>query len=604
MNLRIQTDRWDITLEGGSRASVWEARAQAHPTRLQVKTDVRDRVRLVSVNGASQPAGDRVYDGVGARLVEETSYRLSVVSRFGLKPRLTHLDSSLIREVTPIPGRDDVISGTINFRSQVGDSRFVLDDGESTIEVVVEVRPTKLDYERDYEDLLDSVGGLARQLVLEFLRATTRGASTESGRDTRQIEWLLLLREEIHALEQALAYIVESPHRQLVQEPSLLAAERVRRPSVATRRAVARGAGKGAWEVSDGVGRHRSRLPASQPHETLDSPENRWLRLQLGRVTSSLAHLRQGFEASHRPRPGKKPSPRMSAIVDELAAMTATLAPFLTVSPFIDASSWITQSFASLTLQGRPGYREAYQAILRLNMSLIVGGEAMNIPMRDLSELYEIWCFLAVVRRVSEVLGTPVDIFDLIELRDTGIRLTVVPGTQSTVRIKSNKCEARVTYNREYRMRSGPQRPDIVIEVLRDDMPPVLLLLDAKYRLDTTPEYVRAFGSPGPPADAVGQLHRYRDAIIVKYPKYRRGRPVVRAVALFPLGDQDSHAWIDHPYFEAIDEVGIGGLPFLPSNTGWVDEWLRHGMNAPAEQLAWPGPDFIAWSEVGRHSLP
>ncbi|OCB14901.1 hypothetical protein A5644_25805 [Mycobacterium intracellulare subsp. yongonense] len=283
-----------------------------------------------------------------------------------------------------------------------------------------------------------------------------------------------------------------------------------------------------------------------------------------------------------------------------MADMEATLAPFLTISPFLEASSWVTQSFASLTLQGRPGYREAYLALLRLNMSLLVGGDALKIPVRDLSELYEIWCFLAVVHRVSQVLRAPVDVFGLIELRDVGVRLTVVPGVASTVKVITHWCEARVTYNREYSMRSGLQRPDIVIEILRNDMPPVLLLLDAKYRLDTTPGYVRAFGCPGPPADAIGQLHRYRDAIAVRYPKFRVGRPVVRAVALFPLGNEDSQGWINHPYFEAIDEVGIGALPFLPSNMAWVDEWLTYGITAPPDRLAWPGPDFIAWAQVGR----
>ncbi|QIX26938.1 DUF2357 domain-containing protein [Nocardioides sp. JQ2195] len=601
MSLRIQTDRWDITVEGVNKASVWEGRAGAQQPRLRVTTEGRDRVLEVTADGTTSHPEARTYDGVGARLVEETNYRLSIVNKVGNQPTMAHLDPALVRDVRPIPGYADVLSGNINFRSQVGDSRFLISDDESSIEVIVEVRPSKLDYETDYEELLDSVTGLARQLVLEFLRATTRGASTGSDPATRQIEWLLLLREEVQGLKQALAYIAANPHQQLVRETQLVAAERIRRPSAATLRAVVRGSGEGSWQVSPGIGRHRSRLPASQPYETLDSPENRWLRVQLERATNSLAQLREAHEASQSNRKGK-PSARNVAIANELAAMEESLVPFLSTSPLTDAAPIVAQGFTSLTLQGRPGYREAYQALLRLNMSLIVGGDAVNIPMRDLSELYEIWCFLAVVHQVSEVLDTPIDVFDLIELRDTGVRLNLVPGAKSTVKIQAATCAANVTYNREYQMRSGPQRPDIVIELLRDDMPPVLLLLDAKYRVDSTPEYVRTFGCPGPPADAIGQLHRYRDAITVKYPRYRRGRPVVRAAALFPLGEGDSQAWVEHPYFGAIDEVGIGALPFLPSNTAWVEEWLRHGIDAPADRLAWPGPDFIAWSQVRKPS--
>lgn len=601
MSLRIQTERWVITLEGVNRQSIWESRTGAQEPRLRVVTDGRDRLVEVVADGTTTRPEGRTYDGVGAGLVEETNYRLSIVSKVGSEPSLMHLDPSLVRDVRPIPGHADVLSGSINFRSQVGDSRFLISDGESTIEVVVEVRPTKLDYQTDYEDLLDGVTGLARQLVLEFLRATTRGASTSNESSTRQIEWLLLLRDEVQALKQSLAYIVANPHQQLDRETQLVAVERIRRPSAATLRSVIRGTGEGGWQVSPGIGRHRPRLPASQPYETLDSPENRWLRVQLERATNSLAGLREAHEAAQASR-RRKPSPRSVAIGDELAAMEESLVPFLTQSPIVDASPVAPQGFTSLTLQGRPGYREAYQALLRLNMSLVVGGDAVNTPMRDLSELYEIWCFLAVVHRVSEVLATPIDVFDLIELRDTGVRLNLVPGTTSTVKIQNSTCTANVTYNREYKMRSGPQRPDIVIELLRHDMPPVLLLLDAKYRVETTPEYVRSFGCPGPPAEGIGQLHRYRDAIAVKYPRYGRGRPVVRAVALFPLGENDAQAWLGHPYFEAIDEVGIGALPFLPSNTAWVEEWLRHGIDAPAHRLAWPGPDFIAWSQLARGS--
>ncbi len=283
--------------------------------------------------------------------------------------------------------------------------------------------------------------------------------------------------------------------------------------------------------------------------------------------------------------------------------MEETLAPFLAISPLADASSWVSSGFASLILQGRPGYREAYLALLRLNMALMVGGEALDIPMRDLSELYEIWCFLAVVHRVSAVLEKPVEVFSLIELRDNGLRLMVVPGQQSTVKVLAESCEVHVTYNQSFRMLSGTQRPDIVVEIRRGGMPPVLLLLDAKYRLDTTPEYVGSFGSPGPPVDAIGQLHRYRDAIVVKYPKYPLGRPVVRAIALFPLGGADSDGWLKHSFFSSIDDVGIGALPFLPTNMDYVEEWLRHGMTVPATQLAWPGPDFIAWAQLARKQV-
>lgn len=601
MYLQVRTERWEFTLEGTNRPTVWEGCTDSANPRLVVRAGEQDRIIEVVMDDVVGRAGGHYFEGSGALLFEETGYRLSVVSRTGSVPRLKHLDASLIRDVRPIPGHESVLSGHINFGSQVGDSRFLVGEGGATLEIVVEVRPTKLDYRTDYEDLLNGVAGVARQLVLEFLRATTRGASAKVRQDARQIEWLLLLRSEIQSLQQALDFIVTNPHRQLSRESRLMQADNIRRPSTATRRALARGRGEGEW-TSDAIGRHRARLPSSVPYEDTDNVENRWIRLQLVRVVTALATLRRSIESSPMRRRGEEPSPRSVAILGELRSMEESLSPFLEHAPFAGSRGAVPHSFASLTLQGRPGYREAYQSFIRLNLSLTVGGEALDVPISDLSELYEIWCFIAVVHQVSQALGFVVDVTDLVELSDTGIRLSLIPGKSSSVELHGESGHVRVSYNREYRMLSGTQRPDIVIELVRDNLPPVLLLLDAKYRVVASPGYVRDFGCPGPPADAVGQLHRYRDAIIVNYPKYRRGRPVVRAAALFPMSEAHSERWQEHPYFRSIADVGIGALPFLPTNMSWVAGWITEALHAPTEALAWPGPDFIAWSYVAKRN--
>lgn len=598
MRLRICTEQWDFTLEGSNRPSVWETAADGTESQFGIRAGERDQIIEVVVGEDVSTPEARHVDGVGVQLFEETGYRLSIVSRAGARPTLEHLDPSLVGGVRPIPGNESVISGHINFRSQIGDSRFVIGEGEYKLEVVVEVRPTKLDYRTDYEDLLEAVGGLTRQLVLEFLRATTRGASGQHGQDALQIEWLLLLRSEIAGLERALEFIGMNPHRHLSSRSHMLRANRIRRSSTTTRRAIARGRGEGEWIASSGLGVHRSRLPASAPFETTDNGENRWIRQQLERAVSALSVLRQSFEATRGRRTGQRSSARSDAIANELSSMEESLSPFLARTPFAEASGTIPHSFASLTLQGRQGYREAYQSLMRLNMALTVGGDALDVPLSDLSELYEIWCFLAIVDEVSRALDLVVDVRRLVELKDNGIRLAVAPGVTSTIRLQGEAGYVNVSYNREYRMLSGVQKPDIVIELVRDNMPPVLLLLDAKYRVVTTPEYVESYGCPGPPADAVGQLHRYRDAIIVRYPKYGRGRPVVRAAALFPLGVEHSELWTEHPYYRSIEEVGVGALPFLPTNTSMVAAWIREALQSTPEELAWPGPDFIAWSRV------
>ena len=59
-----------------------------------------------------------------------------------------------------------------------------------------------------------------------------------------------------------------------------------------------------------------------------------------------------------------------------------------------------------------------------------------------------------------------------------------------------------------------PQRPDMVITLEKKDWPAMHLVLDAKYRLDASPDYINRYKSPGPPEDALNSMHRYRDAIL------------------------------------------------------------------------------------------
>lgn len=597
MLLTIDTDLCSVTIEGPDRSSRWRSSNPGSTPTLGVRVE-GGMIRSLTWPGAAESAaGHREYRGEGPALAEETSYQLTVASNQGQRLQLRHRDPVLIANVRPVRGHEDVQAGTINFRSQVGRSTFVVTDGARSVELEVEVRPTKLDYDLDYQDLLDGVSGLSRQLVLEYLRATYLGGRAEVARTSHPLEWLLLLREEVEHLERALDQVAAQPHVQLVRERQMRAPERIKRPSSSVRRALVRSQGEGPWVRSALGSRHRSRLPAEVPQETLDTPEHRWLAAQLRGAVTSLAELRR--HVLSRSDAGTI-SKRASAIDVELRGMEERLSPFLQRSPLAEALNMTEGAFSSLALLGRPGYREAYQSLMRLRMSTHVGGEALQLPIRDLADLYEIWCFVAVVALVAEVLGVTVDARQLVKIEDNGIHLRLLPGKASEVSLNHSGGTVRVAYNRQYRSLTGSQRPDIVVQVERPGEAPMVLLCDAKYRLETSPEYIRAFGGVGPPVDAVGQLHRYRDAVVVRAAGFGRGRPTVRGVALFPLGEDDSSTWTDHSFCDSIDDLGIGALPFLPSNMDWVREWLEQSLKAPSERLAWPGPPFLAWERRTR----
>ena len=76
-------------------------------------------------------------------------------------------------------------------------------------------------------------------------------------------------------------------------------------------------------------------------------------------------------------------------------------------------------------------------------------------------------------------------------------------------------------------------------------------------------------------------MHRYRDAIV--YDMSRGGdkkdipgpydRTMFGAYVLFPYSDEEKYK--EHDFYKSIGTVNIGGLPFLPSATNMVRDFLE-----------------------------
>jgi hypothetical protein len=108
------------------------------------------------------------------------------------------------------------------------------------------------------------------------------------------------------------------------------------------------------------------------------------------------------------------------------------------------------------------------------------------------------------------------------------------------------------------------------------------LVFDAKYRITTNLNYVKQYGSPGPPQDAIDSLHRYRDAILEETGSHgprseRLKKTVVEGVALFPYADLENQ-FRSSAFWVKLERGGIGAIPFLPRETRYLEEWLRNAL--------------------------
>jgi hypothetical protein len=534
--------------------------------------------------GVPEAVADDPEQTVGPRLHEETDYRVFVRAEGGRRASLQHRDPLLTRDLSE-EQQGSIVHGYINFRGQVGRSAFsVLVDGEPEFDFEVEVFPTKLDYASDYQQLLADIQDVLTALVMEYLRSTYQLGTMWQAPQPTQLEWLVLVRHVIGTLDQALQHVAQHPIRNLTREPVITRAERVKRVDSSVRAAVRRGRGAGGWLGLPGGTKARERLEERRSRPTLNTPEHQWLAAQLGCISRRLGRLRQEEAA-------RKVNARQERTLAELSVLEATIGRLRRLEPLSSAEGEPPAGFASLQLLGAPGYREAYQACLVLSLGLRIAGGPLALSVKDLSLLYEYWCYIALLRLIAEETGCEIPAETLFSIRQDGVQVMLRKGRQTTAAFDAQGGrKVSLTYNPLFANEEMliPQQPDMMLTIEERGWPALRLLLDAKYRVEASREYQGRYGAPGPPEDALNVLYRYRDAILERHP----GSPapprhtIIEAAALFPLGDTAVDDYRQSRLWQSLERIGVGAIPLLPDNREYLREWLRAALRQGGWSLA------------------
>ncbi|MFB3130884.1 MAG: nuclease domain-containing protein, partial [Rhodothermales bacterium] len=183
----------------------------------------------------------------------------------------------------------------------------------------------------------------------------------------------------------------------------------------------------------------------------------------------------------------------------------------------------------------------------------------------------------------AEAAGRREPLRSLIAVERRGLHLRLRKGHAQTVTFPlSERRRLDLTYNPRFGGRGYlvPQQPDLLLTLRHADGAVARYVLDAKYRLDASPSYRKRYGLPGPPTDALNDLHRYRDAIQDRRPRHPGERAVVQAVALYPYREEEPGLFEKSRHRRMIDEIGVGAIPLLPGETAHLAAWLTEVLEA------------------------
>lgn len=380
-------------------------------------------------------------------------------------------------------------------------------------EVVTDPDLRKLTRE-DFDVMLREI--LEDTFALFSLSMFRKSISHGSGARPPAIARLEFLRSRIDELETVVENIACNPRRRLTAEEKLLPYHRAKQvtgpeilKSLRTGRLLSEKSKPSRLPIAL-KGFLPERIRVRQHRNSLDLPEHRqmgaclrswaaWLSAVADILTREIA----GADTeTHRER--RTWAARCRRLARRVALMT-------TKEPFVESESTSPRLMLSAVFRNDPVYRKFYRLWQDMNLGIAaVFGDFLNMPLARTFELYELWCFLRLVRAGAEEFGPEgIETGDLF-ISDAKGGLTIAAGAV-TVAVGGGwkfcfqkryqefwiESDRRGSFSRE-------MTPDVVAmrEIPADAATVKLIILDAKYRIN---EQLNA---------ALNSIHTYRDALV------------------------------------------------------------------------------------------
>lgn len=453
------------------------------------------------------------------------------------------------------------LAGTINYGNDLGKCNLILRySKENKLHEIIlqfEVFPTKLNYKSDYEKIVSDIEKEYPYLVLDFLKKTYTSFKIGNSPNTDLI-WWQVFGGLYHDFIKASKFILNKPHSRIVRQIKYVKADRINKWTSTLEE-----------EFSQFKYLPNKRYRSEYKTLSVNTSENKFFKHAVFQTLRRYKRVSLFIE-------NKFGNSITDSFKEEIVSIERQF-EIIAANPFfrtIDDFQGIKQE--SLVLQKATGYSTIYKSWIILNSGLEFLDGIQKIELKNIADLYQIWCFLEIKNVLQELLGKeePDDV-DLAEIKIDDFIFKIERGVKSRVSFKNINGEIIDLYhdfsyetssNKNIKSFTVNQRPDIVLRITKNDLKEnyvLTYLYDAKYRLESDDKE----GAPDlPPEDAINQMHRYRDAIYyINKAKRKPEKEVIGAYILFPgSGEIESIKNLD--YFKSIEDVNIGAFPLRPND--------------------------------------
>lgn len=504
---------------------------------------------------------------------EQQQYEIVIEAVDGHKVAFWHDNLNVRNKVTRASRNHEILSGVINFGNEIGFSDLVIQiDGVNYLRLVIEVFPTKIDYQNDYKQIVEDVTKEVYNVVFDFLKKTYLGYQQSEKVNSSPVEFFAVINKIYKDFIKAADTIMSQPHHVLDTTHQVLPSHKVKKTDGRTIRWIKKHPDQ-AKRVNGEI--RIERALAVRKQVSYDTKENQLTKY----ILLSTARKLESFKKNYLKLQRKEDQ----AVIAKIDGMVRELNRRCNTTFLADVEAKEASSGMSLVFSMAPGYRDLYKYYLMLLRGLSITGDVFNISVKDLALLYEYWCFIklnSMMKDRYELISQ-----DIVKVQGNGLFVSLVKGSSSKVKYRNSENGEVITLS--YNPKSGQvptvaQKPDNVLSLEKKTVNQVgkkvkyEYVFDAKYRVNPALEgsdyYNTISHTPGPETDDINTMHRYRDAIVYHNGADPYERTMFGAYVLFPYANKEEYR--NHKFFESIEKVNIGGLPFLTSETSMVQDML------------------------------
>ena len=508
---------------------------------------------------------------------EYTNYEIVIERKNKTTIEFYHENPNIRNKVTPTGRGCNIISGIINFRGDIGYSDlYVMVNGNTHMKITIEVLPSKIDYKEDYEAILKDVNEEIYNLAYGFLSRTYLGTEINNRTSNSFTEFYSILNYVYENLMKSINIVLSKPHHELIKHTRVCKYQSLKSTSMDTIKWLEKR--PHLLKQIEGIYIPTESLQVTKK-VTSDTKENRFLKFILIKIIEKI----DSFIRTYCATPWKKDKD----IINKLRTMKKAINTKLKTSFLKDVESDYRNTSISLVFNMASGYREIYKYYLMLQKGLSINSNIFSLSMKELSLLYEYWCFIKInslLKKKYKLVSS-----DLLKINKDGITVSLKKGVESSLTYCNPQTNEKfkVYYNSRRSSKTVSQKPDNILSMHKEgSMKSYEFIFDAKYKIDTSPEYIQSYGSVGPKEEDINTMHRYRDAIIydynkdkllerkdkIKNPSEAINNCIFGAFVLFPYDNEEEFK--NNKFFKSIEEINIGAIPFLPSTTKLMEDFL------------------------------